>query len=783
MKKLPAPVRVLPLLLAFSFYNDYLKAQSLPQDTPSPAWTASWIESTVRENDSIRPAQYFRKTFTAAKKIKSAVAYITSHGVYEAWINGKRVGDAFLTPGWTSYKKRLQYQRYDVTALLGKGTNSIGVILGNGWYRGSLGWGQDNRNRWGNTLALLCQVEVIFTDGSKMVIGSDDTWKTGGGSVQENEIYHGETINAGLQQAGWNTASYNDASWSAVKTSANDNSILVPTINELVRKHETFTPVKIFTTAKGEQVIDFGQNLVGWVIVKAAGDAGRRITIKHTEVLDRDGNFYTENLRSARATASYILSGKGEDVFEPHFTFYGFRYIKVEGYPGELKPENFTAVAVYSDMKPTGTFSCSNPLLNQLQHNITWGQRGNFLDVPTDCPQRDERLGWTGDAQAFFRTASYNYDVKSFFSKWMKDVAADQRPDGAVTHVVPDVLNTDGGSSGWSDVGTIIPWQMYEVYGDKQILVDQYASMKKWIGYMESHTDSLDLYRYGWHYGDWLSYRSGDDGGTDAITDKFEIAQCFYAHSIQLTLDAAKVLGQTADVEKYTALLKRIKAAYNREYVTGSGRLVSNTQTSYVLALQFDMLPEGPMRTKAASYLAENVGRYGNHLTTGFLGTPYLCHVLSRFGYNDLAYILLLQDTFPSWLYPVKKGATTIWERWDGIKPDGSFQNAGMNSFNHYAYGAIGDWMYQNIAGIKSAAPGFKKIIIKPIMGGNLTWAEGTYESAAGLISSKWKIENNKVMMDVVIPKGATAEIYVPDATGKDYAKYEVVGGSYHYEK
>ncbi|RYE16873.1 MAG: alpha-L-rhamnosidase, partial [Sphingobacteriales bacterium] len=463
--------------------------------------------------------------------------------------------------------------------------------------------------------------------------------------------------------------------------------------------------------------------------------------------------------------------------------FYGFRYIKVDGYPGELLPENFTAVALYSDMAPAGTFSCSNPLLNQLQHNITWGQRGNFLDVPTDCPQRDERLGWTGDAQAFFRTATYNFNVKNFFTKWLKDVAADQRADGAIPHVIPDVLNGEGGATGWSDVSTIIPWQMYEIYGDKQVLTDQYASMQAWVGYMIKHTNANGLFAYGDHFGDWLSYRPGNDSGTDAVTDKYEIAQCFFAHSTQLLINAAKVLNKPDDTAKYEALLKSIKAAYNKEYVTGSGRLMSNTQTAYVLALQFDMLPEGETRTKAAQYLADNIGKYNNHLTTGFLGTPYLCHVLSRFGYNDLAYTLLLQETFPSWLYPVKMGATTIWERWDGIKPDGSFQTPEMNSFNHYAYGAIGDWMYQNIAGIQLAEPAFKKIVIKPIIGGKLTWAEGSYNSPYGKIISKWKIADNKLTMDVTIPKNTTADIYVPDAAGKDYKKYTVSAGEHHYSR
>jgi alpha-L-rhamnosidase len=405
-------------------------------------------------------------------------------------------------------------------------------------------------------------------------------------------------------------------------------------------------------------------------------------------VLDKAGNFYTDNLRSAKQQNTYILKGEGEETYEPHFTFQGFRYIKVDGFPGELKPENVSAVALYSDMPVTGTFTSSHPLLNQLQHNIQWGQKGNFLDVPTDCPQRDERLGWTGDAQVFARTAAFNMNVHPFFSKWLKDVAADQAPNGSVPFVVPTVMDQGaGGSAGWADAATIIPWTMYLAYGDKKVLEEQYPSMKAWVGYMEKNS-TADLWNKGFHFGDWLFYRPSDDNdGRAAVTDKYLIAQAFFAHSTQLMINTAKVLGKPDDVALYTRLLDRIKAAFLKEYVTPNGRLVSSTQTAYVLALQFDMLPEA-LRKGAAEKLVQNIRSYGTHLTTGFLGTPYLCHVLSRYGYTDVAYDLLLQETYPSWLYPVKMGATTIWERWDGQKPDSTFQTPGMNSFNHYAYGA-----------------------------------------------------------------------------------------------
>jgi len=731
-------------------------------------WKAKWIEAGFDEDPVNRPAQYFRKQFSLNKKIASATAYITSHGMYEAQINGKRVGDAYLTPGWTSYNKRLQYQVYDVTTLLNNGVNAIGVSIGVGWYRGFLAWG-DQKNIYGNKSGLLLQLMITYSDGSTATIVSDESWKSSTGSVRYSEIYHGETIDAREEKTGWTTATYNDAGWSNVKIGSYSNDNLLATYNEPIKKHETFKPLKIFKTPAGEQVIDFGQNLVGWVIVKAKGNVGDKITIQHAEVLDKKGNFYIENLRAAKATATYILKGGSDESFEPHFTFYGFRYIKVEGYPGELKPENFTAVALYSDMKPTGSFTSSNPLINQLQHNIQWGQKGNFLDVPTDCPQRDERLGWTGDAQAFSRTAAFNFGVNNFFSKWLRDVEADQYENGSVPFVIPNVLGKNsGGSTGWADAATIIPYNMYLAYGDKKILENQYNSMKAWIGFMEKNSTD-HLWNKGFHFGDWLLYRPFDDNdGRSAVTDKYLIAQCFFAHSTGLIIKTAGILNKKDDEKYYTDLLNKIKQAFLKEYVTPSGRLVSSTQTAYILALNFDMLPEN-MRQPTAERLVENIKSYGTHLTTGFLGTPYICHVLSRFGHTDLAYELLMQESYPSWLYPVKMGATTIWERWNGIRPDSSFEPASMNSFNHYAYGAIGDWMYRVVAGIETNEdnPGYKKIEIHPHLGKGFTSASAGLQTYYGSINSSWKKESTGLVLDIDIPVNTTATVYIPAESGK----------------
>lgn len=723
-------------------------------------WKAKWITPGYKE-DALRASPLFRKEFSSTKKIVNATAYITAHGLYEAQINGQRVGDAYLTPGWTAYKKRLQFQTYDVTSLLKNGSNAVGVTLGSGWYRGIIGF-TNSVNVYGKDIALLFQLVITYSDGSTESVVSDESWKSSTGSIVYSEIYNGETIDARKERKGWTLAGYNDAAWTPVKVADFSKDVLIAAENEPVKKHETFKPIKIFTTPKGEKVIDFGQNLVGWVMLKAKGNTGDKIVLSHAEVLDKYGNFYTDNLRAAKAQDTYILKGGEEESFEPHFTWQGFRYIRIEGYPGEIKPENFTAVALYSDMQPTGTFTSSNPLINQLQHNIQWGQKGNFLDVPTDCPQRDERLGWTGDAQVFSRTASFNMNVHSFFSKWLKDVDADQQK-GVVPFVIPNVLGAAISSAGWADVATIIPWNMYLAYGDKQILENQYNSMKAYVESIRAIAKD-NLWNSGFHFGDWLFYRPEDDNdGRAAVTDKYLIAQCFYANSTQLLINAANVLGKTDEVNNYTALLSKIKEAFNKEYVTDNGRLVSSTQTAYVLALNFDMLPEA-LREQAAKRLAENVKSYGNHLTTGFLGTPYLCHVLTRYGYTDVAYKLLLQETYPSWLYPVKMGATTIWERWDGQKPDSTFQTPGMNSFNHYSYGAIGDWMYRKMVGLDTYedGAGYKHIKVKPYIGGGFGSASASLQTYYGKLSSGWKVNANDITMDIEIPANTTATIYIP---------------------
>jgi alpha-L-rhamnosidase len=733
-------------------------------------WKAQWIQPTLPAPDNAhadpqRPSPLLRMVFNASRTVASAMAYITAHGLYEAQINGRRVGDAFLTPGWTSYNRRLQYQVYDVTDLVRQGKNAIGVMLASGWYRGYIG-PDPQKDFYGKDISLLFQLVIRYKDGRSDTVVSGPGWKSSTGAIRSAEIYNGETIDHRDEKEGWGLPGYDDAGWSGVRREDFPKNNLVATINEPVKRHETFPALKLITTPRGEQVIDFGQNLVGWVMVKIKGQQGDSIRLSHAEVLDREGNFYTDNLRAAKAQDVFILKGNDEEAFEPHFTFHGFRYIRIQGARDPVNLADFTAVALYSDMEKTGNFECSNPMVDQLQHNIQWGQRGNFLDVPTDCPQRDERLGWTGDAQVFSRTAAYNMGVDNFFTKWLKDLAADQLPSGAVPFVIPNVLG-QGTSAGWADVATIIPWNLYLAYGDRRVLEEQYPAMKAWVGYIRGQAKD-DLWNSGSHFGDWLFYRPFDDNdGRSAVTDKYLIAQCFYAHSTQLLINTATVLGKKEDADSYGHLLKKVKDAFLREYMTPDGRLVSGTQTAYVLALHFDMLPEA-LRKQAADRLVQNIQDYGYHLTTGFLGTPYLCHVLSRFGYTAIAYRLLLQDTYPSWLYPVKMGATTIWERWDGIRPDGSFQTPGMNSFNHYSYGAIGDWMYRVVAGLDTYedGPGYRHSRISPHPGGGLTSAAADLETGYGMLSAHWRLDGGALLLDLVIPANTHSTVYIPAPEG-----------------
>jgi alpha-L-rhamnosidase len=726
-------------------------------------WSAEWIKAGIEEDTTkSQPAQYFRKAFSLDKEIQSARLYITCHGLYQAFINGRRVGEQVLTPGWTSYNKRLQYQVYDVTDLLQPGEQAMGVILGDGWYRGFLGW-KDNRNIYGKTPALLAQLEVVYTDGSRKRIITEPDWKaTNNGPILMSDIYMGETCDARKEMTNWTLAGFDDSDWNDVAVIAADKRHLIASAGPPVKITKEITPINIVATKDGTSIVDMGQNMVGRLRLRVNGKPGDTITLRHAEVLDKAGNLYTKNLRSAKQTITYICKGGGEEVFEPHFTFQGFRFVEVSGYPGQLDSSSLTGMVVHSDMDFTGRFSCSDSLINQLQHNIQWGLRGNFVDVPTDCPQRDERLGWTGDAQVFAPTACFNVDAATFYTKWMKDLAADQGDDGKVTDVVPDVLNGNGGHTGWGDAAVIVPWTVYLNYGDCRILENQYESMKAWINYMETRADDDYIWQQDWHYGDWLSFDDSHPAYMGAYTETDVIATAYFAYSTGIMSRIAEILGKREDAQRFKVLAEKIKEAFVAEFVTPNGRLVSDTQTAYTLALAMDLLPDF-LQPAAAEYLNRNVNSF-KHITTGFLGTPLISQVLTENGYTDTAYMLLNRKAYPSWLYPVTMGATTIWERWDGMRPDSTFQDYRMNSFNHYAYGAIGKWLYSTVAGIDIDAerPGYKHIVIHPRPGGGLGSAQATIETIYGEAGSKWETNGNDMVLEVTIPANTTAEIHFP---------------------
>ena len=731
-------------------------------------WKAQWVtpdllEDTTRAN----PSPILRREFSLRSGIRSARLYVTSLGLNAIELNGEAVTDALFRPGWTSYDNRLQYDTYDVTHLLRAGVNSICATLGDGWYRGHLGF-EGKRNNYGTRLALLAQIVVHYANGESQVFGTDDHWKASTGPILLSDIYDGETYDARLEKEGWSRAGYNDASWRGVKTLERVSASLVAPVGPPLRRKQEIKPARIIHTPAGETVFDFGQNMVGWVRLKVHGPAGTVVRLRHAEVLDKAGNFYTANLRDAKQTVQYTLKGVGTEFYEPHFSFQGFRYVAIDGFPGSPTPDALTGIVVYSDLEQSGTFTSSNPLLNRLQENIVWGQRGNFVDVPTDCPQRDERLGWTGDAQVFSRTAAFNMDVSGFFAKWLADVAVDQRPDGAVPWVIPDVLGRSmqgtAGSAGWSDVAVIVPWNMYQAYGDTAMLARQYASMRKWVEYERAQAGPTLLWTKGFHFGDWLAFQTTRADYPGATTDKDLIATAYFAHSTDLLARSAAVLGRVDDAREYRNLFERIRSAFQHEYVTSTGRLTSNTQTAYVLALDFDLIPKS-LQASASSRLANDVREMG-HLTTGFLGTPALTRMLSDNGYLGDAYKLLLNEEYPSWLYEVKHGATTIWERWDGEKPDSTFEEASMNSFNHYAYGAIGDWMYRVLAGLNSdpEEPGYRHIVIRPQSGGGLTYANATLITPYGEASSGWKLDGARVHVIARVPPNTYATVYLPEA-------------------
>lgn len=793
-------------------------------------WQAEWIGTAFAGGArSTFPVPYLRKTFTLPADVVSARLYVTALGLFECSINGQPVSEDVFTPGWTDYKKRVQYLTYDVGHLVKRGENAIGAILGDGWAVGYIGW--LHRQNYVDRPQLLAQFEINLTDGSTHTVISDGSWLYQFGAITHSDFLMGEAYDARKELPGWDTPDFIPKSAFPVEAFSHPTLRLAALNGPTVRRIQELPPVKDPLNRGGmgrkRHVFDLGQNMVGWVRFKGEAPAGTTIIIRFAEVLNADGSLYTTNLRSAHATDYYTFKGGGQEIWEPKFTFHGFRYVEIEGYAGEVTRDTITGIVLHSEMEQTGTFECSDPLLNQLQNNILWGQKGNFVDVPTDCPQRDERLGWTGDIQVFVSTAAFNMNVAGFMTKWAQDVADAQNPNGSVPAVVPYATDvpTDGGPA-WADAAIICPWTIYQSYGDRRILEQNYATMTRFMdfllntspGYVRCAADYE-----GWPgFGDWLSI--------NASTPRDLIGTAFLAYDAGLMAQIAAILGKSDDAARYQQLFEDVKTVFANRYLVGStvplvavkpsemrrqmddadrlsrgnlqvidysgvesdvfnAELFTPTQTAYVLALHFDLLPED-LRASAASELVADLERRGMHLSTGFVGSPYLNHVLSQHGHLDTAYTLLNQKTWPSWLYAVTQGATTIWERWDGWTQENGFQTPEMNSFNHYAYGAIGAWLYNTVAGIKTdiAAPGYKHILLHPQPGGGLTAACAQLETLYGTLISQWTLENGRFEYMVVVPPNTTATVYLPqeghvtlNETSVNGLIHEIFAGTYRF--
>lgn len=722
-------------------------------------WHASWISELNSPSDPLQiRAPYFRKSFQISKKIRSARVYASAKGLYKLFLNGRKVGSAELTPGWTDYRKRVQYETYDVTHLLRTGENAVGMVVGNGWYCGHVGL--TGGSNYGDYPEAIAQFRIEFIDGSVQESSTDHSWKVNDGPLVSNDLLMGESYDARKELGGWSNPGYNDSSWRAVQTKpvgviplVADEAPPIQTIVEL--KPKAMIPQK----QAGTYVFDLGQNMVGWTRLKVAGPAGTQVQLRFAEMLSPDRSVYTANLRGARATDHYTLKGQGTEVFEPSFTSHGFRYIEVTGYPGVPTKDAITGIVVGSNNPQTGTFQSSNALVNQLQHNIVWGQRGNYLSIPTDCPQRDERLGWMGDAQIFVRTATFNSQVAAFMTKWTQDVEDAQSEAGGFSDVSPRMGDQSDGAPAWGDAGVIVPWTIYRCYGDKQILERRYDSMRRWIEYIDSvNPNHIWIKRSNNNFGDWLN--DHDDTPRDVI------ATAYFAYSTSLVAKTARILGKLEDATHYEALANQIKAAFREQFVSSDGKIKGDTQTDYVLALHFGLLRDDQRHDAAERLIKHIVIDRKNHLSTGFVGVGYLNPTLNDIGRSDVAYKLLLNDTYPSWGYSIRQGATTIWERWDGWTEKNGFQDPGMNSFNHYSLGSVGEWMYDRIAGIDldPEVPGYEKFVIRPTLGGGLTWAKGSLDSIHGRIESSWKQDRSHLSLQVQIPANTTATIYIPTA-------------------
>ncbi len=695
---------------------------------------ASWIKMKNAESTVV---PVFRKTFKTDRAVKTASLEVTCDGVYEAVLNGERIGEFILAPGWTQYNKRLQVQDYDITSML-KENNTLDIVVGNGWFRRTNApWtGTVNADEYLPAM-LIAVIHIIYADGEEEVIPTDASWQVAESTITLSGIFIGEDVDMTKTPI-----------FEAAQVSDFPKNTLIPQEGPQVREQEHIYPRRSFRTPKDEWVLDFGQNMTGYMFFEMNAEAGEKLSISTAEVLDKDGNFYTANYRSARSQMHYICR-KGHQSYKPKLTFFGFRYLRIDEAPKGFSADNIHAIVLHSEMDRTGWLESSDPMLNQLFSNILWSQKGNYLDIPTDCPQRDERYGWTGDGQIFCRAGTYQYDVRRFFKKWLADMRAAQYDNGWVPEVIPSLTAYKPGGAAWSDAVTIIPWQLYETYGDVTFISDMYDAMKKWIAYIPTVSKSKDLFTGCWTYGDWLAL----DWPEGYVHENIELSKrgrsnddlicsAFYANSVNLVIRIGKILGE--DVREYEELYKRIKAAYREAF---SDKL--NTQTEKVLSLHFDLAENAQA---VADALAEQIKACGMQLQTGLLGTPYLLHELSRYGYSDIAWSLLLRKEYPGWLYSVSKGATTVWEHWDGIKPDGTFWDDDMNSYNHYAYASVADWVFGVACGIKPAAPGFARIRIEPHPDKRLASLSALIDTVHGRVRSSWKYTDDGIRYEIETP-------------------------------
>lgn len=755
--------------------TDWAKTSFVTALLDNQEWKGAFVTAESEADADNSKGTYVRKAFQVKGKIKEAFVCATALGLYNFYLNGKKVGQDELTPGWTSYLKHLCYQTYDVTEYLKEGENAAAAVLGAGWYKGKMGF-LGLRNNYGKNSAFLAQMVIRYEDGREELLVTDTTWTGCDAPVVFAEIYDGEIYDANREVKGWAEPGTPEGTWHPVTEVSYDKEVLSPQGSGKVAEMDEVPAKRIFTTPEGDTVIDFGQNMTGHIHVKAAGKPGDVIELHCFEVLDAKGNVYLDNLRGAKEAMKYTFAREEEVEHTTTFTFMGFQYAKIVSYPGTPQLSDFTAYTLHSNMERTGYLKCSNPDLNQLAHNILWGLKGNFVDVPTDCPQRNERLGWTGDAQIFCRTACFLENTYSFYRKWLKDVEADQTEEGGVAHVVPDILSGKEevvndwllgqgthSAAAWADVAVINPWTMYLTFGDKEILKQQYHSMKAWINFMKEHANDY-IWNYKLQFGDWVAL-DAEEGSYFGATPNDLTCTAYFAYSTGLFVKIAEVLGKEEDVKEYQALYEKIVDKFQKTFFDEHGVMTAQTQTAHIVALYFGLTPDAYKETTIQGLL-RLLEKENGHLVTGFVGTPYFCHALSQNGHVKEAYDLLLKDDFPSWLYQVKMGATTVWEHWDGMKPDGTMWSADMNSFNHYAYGAIGEWMVRVAAGLEidEKNPGYKHSVIYPRFGGNLTYLEAEYDSIYGPVKSFWEDQGETGVLHVTVPVNTTATICLDGA-------------------